>query len=175
LLSDPGYSYQHEFEIYEQSYFDCLDANQGAELPGPEEICDSDTSVQALKPNTAGIYRSIFQLAGNDIAYNEQSKIDILSHIIPARTEPLGQQAVAKEAVKNTEVEITDNFALLGLTNSNQDHSAPFHGYYSEISAEDRNAAVKRRQRASYWNTVLDASLNLPDTSYSGLKNDINN
>jgi len=173
LLSDPGYSYQHEFEIYEQSYFDCLDANQGAELPGPEEICDSDTSVQALKPNTAGIYRSIFQLAGNDIAYNEQSKIDILSHIIPARTEPLGQQAVAKEAVKNTEVEITDNFALLGLTNSNQDHSAPFHGYYSQLSPRNREL-----QRAAYWNTVLSESLNLiPQrlNDLTGLNNNIVN
>ena len=95
--------------------------------------------------------------------YNEQTKFDIMAHVIPARTEPLGQ-----------EDEIAGLSNMSGYTNSNQDHSAPFHGYYSEISAKDKNQTIKRKQHAAYWNLVLDRAIFFPianDNDLTGLVN----
>lgn len=59
-----------------------------------------------------------------------------------------------------------------GFTESNQDHSAPFHGYYSEISIETNN---RKQQRAIYWNLILSESLfyKAKLDRYTGLKNSI--
>ncbi|HHI92164.1 MAG TPA: alpha/beta hydrolase, partial [Gammaproteobacteria bacterium] len=84
----------------------------------------------------------------------------ILSHIIPSRTQAMGQ---GRNAVASSAPE------LFGFTNSNQDHSGQFHGYY----AERRNG---QPFRASYWNRVLRLSLRLDPLSnddLTGLKNDL--
>lgn len=96
----------------------------------------------------------IFRVSGADIPYNLQSRIDLLSHVIPARTESLGQDKVEQLPENNTMVEIADNPEMSGFTDSNQDHSDPFHGYLSQISVKSITA-----QRASYWNNELVTSM----------------
>lgn len=77
-----------------------------------------------------------------------------MSHVIPARTESLGQDKVEQLPENNTMVEIADNPEMSGFTDSNQDHSDPFHGYLSQISVKSITA-----QRASYWNNELVTSM----------------
>jgi len=86
---------------------------------------------------------------------------EILAHIIPARTKAMGQSEI---------IGIQGN-PPLGFTNSNQDHSAQFHGYYAEPSIRG-NGPV----RAGYWNRILRLSLRLDplsDDDFSGLKNNL--
>lgn len=89
-----------------------------------------------------------------------EDSANILSHIIPSRTNALGQRAIS----------VPDNPSL-GFTDSNQDHSGQFHGYYAEPSVRGRGPV-----RAAYWNGVLRQSLELDPLSnddFSGLKNDL--
>jgi hypothetical protein len=103
---------------------------------------------------------------GNGIAQDNQIA-EILGHIIPARAQAMGQVAIT----------IPGNTALdpnqqLGFTNSNQDHSAQFHGYYAEPSPIPGRGPV----RANFWNRVLGQSLELDplsDSDLSGLKNNL--
>jgi len=88
---------------------------------------------------------------------------EILAHIIPTRTKALGQSVISG---------VVDN-PPLGFTDSNQDHSAQFHGYYAEPSPKLNNSAPVR---AAYWNRVLQQSLELDplaNDDLSGLKNDL--
>jgi len=163
-------TYHQAYEIYEDAYADCLIANHGAEFPSAEEICNSNLLVQILKPDENSSYQSIFARDDNNIAFNENNKFNILSRIIPVRTEPLGQWQSSDMHARLSE--INSDIQLLGLTNSNQDHSAPFHGYYSEISTVP---GFRIRQRASFWNQVLSTSIGLNPSQLSGLYNGIEN
>ncbi len=98
------------------------------------------------KPVLPAEVTSVFLLNDVDVPYNEENKFRILGFVIPARTEPLGQI--------ETEGEIDFNKLMLGFTASNQDHSAPFHGYLSQTSH-----GGSFRKRAMYWNSVLTLSL----------------
>lgn len=93
-----------------------------------------------------------------------ENSANILSNIVPGRTRALGQTS------SSGEISAERNYDLL-LTNSNQDHSAQFHGYYSEIRPGNR--AV----RARYWNIILSQSLELSKVpelyQYSGLRNTV--
>ena len=85
-----------------------------------------------------------------------EDSANILSHIIPSRTYALGQRAIS----------VPDN-PDLAFTDSNQDHSGQFHGYYAEPSVRGRGPV-----RAAYWNGVLRRSLLLDSrTDLSGLAN----
>jgi len=166
LLGGPptwGYTntYHEQYQIYERAYLDCLELN--IDNPQRISICDSEPTVQIFKPDEKLLYQAIFQRDDIESPYNDQTRIDILSHIIPARTEPLGQQLVEQVQKNNTAVEIFDNPEMGGFTNSNQDHSAPFHGYYSQVSPKNN-----KQSRARYWNVILDISI-YPITSNSDL------
>jgi len=79
---------------------------------------------------------------------------DIIAHLIPARTKALGQGGVTgNEISSNSQV-------LLGLTASNQDHSAVFHGYFGDS-----------KPRNEYWDDVLSEvfSFEILSDDYSGL------
>lgn len=162
-------TYHVQYKAYEQSYQDCIttrinDVNRYS-------ICDSDPTVQSLKPNDALTYQAIFERDGQVVAFNDAMNIDIMSHVIPARTEPLGQVGVENKQQNNSTVEIFDNIQMVGFTDSNQDHSAPFHGYYSEITPKPN---LTTQQRAVYWNLVLERSFRYVDgIDYTGLKNNI--
>ena len=82
----------------------------------------------------------------------------------------MGQIPVGDTPGNKSEIPALNNFNLLGFTSSNQDHSAEFHGYYSEISPKGQGVP---EQRASYWNTILTISLELDVSSLTGLKNTI--
>jgi hypothetical protein len=77
----------------------------------------------------------------------------ILGHIVPARTNALGQ-------LENLPVGFYDMNSWRSFTDSNQGHSSQFHGYLSEPERERRN----------YWQSILSQSMLLnPDADYSGL------
>jgi hypothetical protein len=86
-----------------------------------------------------------------------------LARLIPARTNALGQSNIDDELIGIA----SQN---LGFTNSNQDHSAQFHGYYSELSPYSGSGSAVR---AVYWNLLLQDSVQLPTGNYSGLKNEL--
>ncbi len=159
-------TFHEQYRIYEQGYQDCLNIN--IDNPLRVSICNNDTVVQNLKPDETLRYQSIFRRNGDVVPYNEQTKIEILSHVIPARTEPLGQTLVVQNQNNSATVEVEINQNMAGFTNSNQDHSAPFHGYYSEISSKSNT-----QQRAVYWNLVLDSSIDLREEDLTGLSNSI--
>ena len=144
-------SYRKAYADYETCLF-----FKGDE-PDPEAACaDKKPATNDADGNPVQVI-SEFKEDGVVVPYNEENKFRILAYSIPARTEPLGQASTSGEIQINPE--------MTGFSNSNQDHSAPFHGYYSERSLKNN-----KQQRAAYWNTVLDASLDLPDTGYTGLK-----
>jgi hypothetical protein len=90
-----------------------------------------------------------------------EDSANILARLIPARTNALGQSNIDDAVIGIASQD-------LGFTNSNQDHSAQFHGYYSELSPySGNNNAV----RAIYWNKILNRSVELGPEDYSGLKN----
>lgn len=164
-------TYHQQSSVYEQAYMDCLEKNQDEFFP--ENLCDADTSITSLKPDDTGTYQSIFQLSKNAIPYNDANRINILSHIIVARTEPLGQAEIGLDTTNTSRGEISSNLEMVGYTNSNQDHSAPYHGYYAQPSVRD----VRFQQRAAFWNTLLTVSMGLNPlgNDLTGLKNNITN
>jgi hypothetical protein len=90
-----------------------------------------------------------------------EDSANILARIIPARTNALGQSNIDDESIGIASQD-------LKFTDSNQDHSGQFHGYYSEPSPYSGN---DRAVRAVYWNSLLKMSIQLPSEDYSGLKN----
>ncbi len=128
--------------------------------------CSSSCGTLPVEPSEAS---SSFSNGATPVPYQPSTAFEILSHVIPARTEPLGQV--------ETGGEISSNPEMTGFTNSNQDHSAPYHGYYSEVSPNP--AASTQQQRAAFWNEVLTNSLDLdplaPSNDLTGLKNGIEN
>jgi hypothetical protein len=116
-------------------------------------IQSPDTTTCGTEPPLPATVTSIFRLGGEDVPYNEDTKFDILAHAIPARTGALGQVITFGEIGS-----LENNESMSGFSNSNQDHSAPYHGYYSEIS---RKQNISTQQRAAYWNLVLDKTLRL--------------
>jgi hypothetical protein len=121
------------------------------------EFCDSPPSEPVEVTST-------FSSGGAPVLYNEDTAFDILAHAIPARTKSLGQTLTFGEVGG-----FLNNANMDGFTDSNQDHSAPYHGFYSDNSKENN-----QQQRAIYWNTVLRDSLRLAPEEYSGLRNGIN-
>ncbi|MCW8827077.1 MAG: hypothetical protein OQK78_11720 [Gammaproteobacteria bacterium] len=100
---------------------------------------------------------------GDELTWSEQLTADsanILSHIIPGRTKALGQE------ITRGVIDEENNIEMDGLSNSNHDHSAQFHGYYSET-----RGGGQWEIRKSYWNNVLLTSLGLNsrDGGLSGL------
>jgi len=130
-------------------------------------ICDPDCDEP---PGIPVEVESEFQRGGIKVPVNSATMSDILAFGVPARTKALGQIPVGDTVGNKSEIPSLRNFNLLGFTDSNQDHSAEFHGYYSEISSKGQGVP---EQRASYWNTIVTISLELDDTSLTGLKNTI--
>lgn len=157
-LTKPDFA-QGEVWKYTNDYLEAVDTYKKC-IPDIDPVC--------TEPALPATVTSIFKLGVNKppVPYNEQTKFDIMAYVIPARTEPLGQE-------DEIGGEITGISNMSGYTNSNQDHSAPFHGYYSEVSTKDKNQIIKRKQRATYWNLVLSDSLELGSANYTGLKNTI--
>ena len=122
-----------------------------------------------MLPAIPGEVVSEFQAGGVVVPYSVENAFRILAHSVPERTEPLGQTSVSVLG----EVTTGENHHMAGFTNSNQDHSAEFHGYYSETTL--KADAVTAKQRAAYWNTVLEFSLGLSPSDYTQLKNNITN
>ena len=145
-LTKPDFA-QGETWYYSNSYLDALIEHSKNGIGYP--------------PSEPAEVTSNFRLGDEPILYNKDTVFDIMAHAIPARTHALGQV--------ETHGEIKDNAPLLGLTTSNQDHSAPFHGYYAEKSLEN-NA----QQRAAYWNKVLDKTVFpfFDKNNLTGLAND---
>jgi hypothetical protein len=86
-----------------------------------------------------------------------EASATILGVVAPARTNPLGQVSVTGAKI--------NNIVLEQFTDSNYDHSAQFHGYYSE---KRDNVPF----RARYWNQLLIPSVGSYAVSrYSGLYN----
>jgi len=141
-LTKPNFA-QGETWNYSNSYLDavveyfrnCID------------ICDSP-------PSEPIEVTSSFRRGNTAVPFNQDAAFEIMAHVIPARTFTLGQVEVA---VGN---EIGGNQPMAGFTNSNQDHSAPYHGFYSERSLENSS-----QQRAAYWNILLDQSIYPVDKS----------
>ncbi len=114
-------------------------------LPGSGSAIDNPVTSRFFSWNEKNAGREFIWGSLNDRA-------DIMAHIIPARTKALGQDAIAGEMADNLD---------LGLTKSNQDHSAVFHGYFG---ATDKN-------RKAYWSSVLSEvfDFELRSSDYSGL------
>lgn len=129
-------SYHKAYTVYET----CLFFN--SEETDPEAYCADQKPADNIQ------VVSEFKEGDIDIPYSLENAYKILAHAIPARTEPLGQAHTLGE------IETNGNLGMIGFTNSNQDHSAPFHGYYSQ-SRNDTSF------RANYWNSVISKSLRL--------------
>ena len=100
-------------------------------------------------------------LVRNDYEWSDAQTINedtanIMGHILPARTQSLGQLDVVGGEI--------DSVQSLNFTNSNQDHSAQFHGYLSEI----RPSGLPTRKL--FWQNLLDQGFELEDEDYSGLR-----
>jgi len=128
--------------------------------------CNPEFEACIPPPDPSLQYDSIFLRDGDVVPYNAENVFDILSYVIPARTNALGQRSVSGEIDD-------DPGELTGFTTSNQDHSAQFHGYYSEQTVEQGG----KQQRAAYWNALIDDGLNLDvdNKNYTGLRNNISN
>ncbi len=83
-----------------------------------------------------------------------EDSANILALIVPGRTSPLG----------HGEVPGIDSIPLEGFTDSNQDHSGQFHGYYGEL----RKGVPFR---AAFWNQVLGRLIR--ESRFSGLQNNL--
>jgi len=142
---------------YSNNYLDDLNTfnNCDPEFDGP---CD--------EPELPLEVTSTFKEGDIDVPFKASTWFKILAHAIPARTKAVGQSnmlIVAGQAL------------MSGFTDSNQDHSAPYYGYYAEKTITP--LALTGQQRAAYWNEILSESLGLLKVSgdYTGLKNDIEN
>jgi hypothetical protein len=144
LLGGPTWNYSNEL-------LDCINNNEPVDCATTyQQVSDS-----YFRATTELQFNRDSVLTIDGAATNDTSAI--LAHIIPYRTNALGQ----------VESDITSNEILSGFTNSNQDHSAQFHGYYSE-----RRGVIPFR--AGYWNNILQESFAFDsDTDYSGLVNGI--
>ena len=60
---------------------------------------------------------------------NDDTNATILGYIVPARTEPLGQEVVVNEII-NRSAWLLSSYGV-DYTNSNQDHSAQFYNSYA--------------------------------------------
>ncbi len=84
----------------------------------------------------------------------EEDTADAIAHIIPARTEALGQ-------LNRTGGEVRGNIPL-NLTSSNQDHSAQFHGYLSEPKGGSR-------VRLQFWLNMMRIGFEIGEDDFSDL------
>lgn len=135
-LTKPDFA-QGETWHYTNTYLDAL-----AEY----NLCDPEFET-CLIPELPEEVVAGFRRGNTVVPFNQATEFEILAHVIPARTLTLGQVL--------THGEIRENPEMLGLTNSNQDHSAPYHGFYSEKSKK----IITAQQRAAYWNILLDRSI----------------
>jgi hypothetical protein len=157
-LNKPWKSGFGDYE-YKNEAIDALDAEE------EYNDCISTPSLSFCEPFTPFVGSEVtsrFTKESNEeLSWSKtlsEDSADILAHIVPARTKALGQSSITKPAIQNT---------TLNFTNSNQDHSAQFHGYYSERRFPD-----SKRVRMSYWNGILEDSLKLTKSDqYSGLRN----
>jgi len=106
-----------------------------------------------VTPVTARFFSWQYNGSGRELMWDDlNQRADIMAHIIPARTKALG--SVISDI---SEGEIAENINL-DFTESNQDHSAVFHGYFGD--------PVKKK-RKEYWGDVLSKVFRLK--GYSGL------
>ena len=142
-LTKPNYqqgqawTYTNDYLLVMATYNSCVAENIASNTP--TDVCGDE-------PVLPTEVTAIFKQGDTIVPYYGNTRFDIIANVIPARTEPLGQSLTGGE--------VDSNFGLDGLTDSNQDHSAPFHGYYSESSVENGDSL-----RASYWNLVLRNSI----------------
>ena len=130
----------------------------GSTCPGPM-VSGVDVTSRFYQDSTEITWDP--SLPAADEAYSTEQKnfLNVMGYIIPARTEALGQVG------DPTIAELGGISKFNEFTNSNQGHSAQFHGYLSE----------PERGRGNYWLRVMEQGFDLsPRTSgnYSGLYSD---
>jgi len=154
--------YTNDYRKAYSEYETCIDLEASDESIGTSlciEPADTVTDTQGVEAPIQVV--SEFQKGGVAVPYSQDTAFEILAYTVPARTESLGQALMP-----TTTGEINFNESMGGFSNSNQDHSAPFHVYYSEISLES-----PVQQRAIYWKKVLSESLGFKtDNNFTGLK-----
>jgi hypothetical protein len=120
--------------------------------------CDGPSVTQV----TSRFYKDNVQMAWNSRTSNDfHAYAQIIGHIIPARTKSLGQ--MKKLDLNQVSSEISAVEHNVGFTDSNQGHSAEFHGYLGDTEVSTRD---------DYWLDVMETGFGLnPDItgSYSGL------
>jgi hypothetical protein len=157
-LTRPGYGKMS----YRNDMTDALDRYNSCKETAIRVDADVLSVCGAPPASPSSVASHFYNDAGQEVFWSEDTtpgSAAILSLATPTRTKALGQ---------TPEIFSGNN---LDFTNSNQDHSAQFHGYYAEPSVKEGHAPV----RARYWNKVLRdvLKLELPPfgNDYSGLRN----
>ena len=155
---EPLWQYSND-QICEATEYDQVEGNaiswiypDGSSCPGPN---GEYTTSRFLMDNQQFAWNPEKLVTEVDYREDQIRYHEIMGHIIPARTEALGQ-------LTGTPAEAHDREDNQGFTDSNQGHSAQFHGYLSE----------PHRGRGNYWLRVMEEGLDLrPDIerSYSVL------
>jgi len=146
-----GWIYTNEAIDMQIAYVKCKNDTTSENCAPP--IFPDNVHARFIKDNT-------HELIWNQTLNADSS--DILSFIVPGRTEPLGRDDVLTGAIE-----------LLEYTASNQDHSAQFHGYYSELRSD-------ASFRARYWNNLLletigEFSIDTYSSLYNGFEVQLGN
>ena len=144
----------------------------GTSCPAPDAHVDGREKISRFYRDTEELSWNPKIPSGSESYSTEQRNyLQIMAHIIPARTESLGQVNIDKERKRTTSPPLFTGFTdsnhnMAGFSNSNQGHSAQFHGYLSEGG----------RGRAEYWKQVMNKGLDLKPNKeghYSGLHPDV--
>ncbi len=145
----------------------------GTPCPGPVDSRAEVTS-RFYQDNTEIRWDPALPAVGEAYSAEQKNFLNMMGYIIPARTEALGQVNIKKEREENkVPLELINGFTDMstGFTNSNQGHSAQFHGYLSE----------PERGRGNYWLRVMADGMRLDPLTlldpykqddYSGLYSD---
>lgn len=131
--------------------------------PGPL-VAGTDVTSRFYKDGVELNWDPTLPQPGQAYTQEQRNYLEIMGHIIPARTKSLGQVDVEEQRLQSVPFNLISSYLNMrsGFTNSNQGHSAEFHGYLSEAG----------RGRETYWLQVMEQGIGLkPDVtgSYSGL------
>jgi hypothetical protein len=111
---------------------------------------------------TSRFYKDNVQMNWHSRTSNDfHAYAQIIGHIIPARTKSMGQMEKPDKMPESSEILAVETNE--GFTDSNQGHSAEFHGYLGDTEVSTRD---------DYWLDVMETGFGLnPDItgSYSGL------
>jgi hypothetical protein len=137
----------------------------GSPCPGPTDL-DINVTSRFYQDGTEISWDPTIPQTGQPYTQEQRNYLEIMGHIIPARTKSLAQLDVEDERKRPNNpvpfLSISNTVPMGGFTNSNQGHSAQFYGYLSE----------PERGRGNYWLQVMVKGIGLnPELtgSYSGL------